>query len=62
MVSRSAVKRYHDRNILHVGINLNRSTEPELVEKVESEENRSGYIKALIRADIEAGRSRDNEE
>lgn len=31
-------------------------TEQELIDKLESVENKSGYIKGLIRADIEKGR------
>lgn len=46
-------KRYRDRSILHVGINFNRNTEPELVEKMEKVPNRSRYIKDLIREDLE---------
>lgn len=46
-------QRYRKKNVLHVGIDFNRNTEPELVEKMESVENRSGYVKDLIRRDIE---------
>ena len=53
MVQYPAQKRYHEKNILHVGINFNRATEPELVEKMESVKNRSAYIKDLVRDDIE---------
>ncbi len=48
-----SVKKYRKKSILHVGIDFNRNTEPELVEKIESVENRSGYVKELIRRDIE---------
>lgn len=48
-----SVKKYRDKSVLHVGIDFNRNTEPELVKKMESVENRSGYVKSLIRRDIE---------
>ncbi len=53
ITGKGSVKRYHEKAILHVGINFNRNTEPELVEKMESVGNRSKYIKDLMRADIE---------
>ena len=53
MVKNPAQKRYHEKAILHVGVNFNRNTEPELVEKIESVENRSAYIKGLVRDDVE---------
>ena len=59
MVQHPAQKRYHDKNILHVGINFNRNTEPELVEKMESVENRSAYIKGLVREDVRREKSDD---
>ena len=52
-----ASQRYAKENVLKVIVGINRRTEPELVEKVESVENRSGYIKDLIRADIASQRA-----
>lgn len=48
-----SVRKYRKKNVLHVGIDFNRNTEPKLVDKIESVENRSGYVKDLIRRDIE---------
>lgn len=52
-------KRYRDRSILHVGINFNRNTESELVEKMEKVPNRSRYIKDLIREDLEREKGKE---
>lgn len=35
-----------------------KSTEADLIEKLESVENKAGYIKSLIRADIEKSKKR----
>ncbi len=48
-----ANKRYREQNIMQLSVNFNRKTEPELVQKLEQVENKSGYIKSLIRKDIE---------
>lgn len=53
ITGKESVKKYHEKAILHVGINFNRSTEPELVKKIEGLANRSGYIKDLVRKDVE---------
>lgn len=45
--------RYDKENRVKVMVNFNRKTEPELVERITREENKSGYIKQLIREDIE---------
>ena len=58
MTGKAATKRYRDKAILHVGIDFNRNTEPELVEKIESQKNRSGYVKDLIRKDLESGKEK----
>lgn len=46
-------RRYHAKTIYRVTVDLNRNTESDLVERVESQPNKSGYIKGLIRADVE---------
>ena len=48
-----ANKRYNQKNLFNITVSLNRSTEPDLVEWVSSQENKSGYIKRLIREDME---------
>lgn len=51
-----ANKRYNAKNVVNVTVSLNRSTEPDLVEWMARQENRSGYIKRLIREDMERNR------
>lgn len=46
-------KRYKAANIIKVTVDLNRKTEPELVERIEEQPNRAGYLKRLIREDIQ---------
>jgi len=42
--------------MIKVNVSFNRKTEPELVVRIEAETNKAGYIKDLIRADIEKGK------
>ena len=44
--------RYEKANIVKVAVGFNRKTEPELVKRIEKEENKAGYIKRLVREDI----------
>lgn len=52
-------RRYKAANVVKLTIDLNRKTEPELIEKLdevaESGVAKSTYIKTLIRRDIESG-------
>lgn len=52
MVYYPANKRYEEKNIVKVAVGFNRRTEPELVARVEMEDNRAGYLKRLVREDI----------
>ena len=45
--------RYEKKNLVKVVTAFNRKTEPELVKRIEQEENKAGYIKRLVREDIE---------
>lgn len=45
--------RWDRKHVLRVAVSLNRDSEGDLVERVEREENRSAYLKRLIREDIE---------
>lgn len=45
--------RYEKKNVVRVTFKVIRTTEPDILEKLESVENKSGYIKSLIRADIQ---------
>lgn len=53
MVTYPSKKRYDKANIVRVAAGFNRKTEPELVERIEEEENKAGYIKRLVREDVE---------
>ncbi len=54
--------RYSKENLLKVMVGFNRRTEPDLVERVEREENKAGYLKRLVREDIERERQEGQEE
>lgn len=44
--------RYDAKNVVKVTVGFNRATEPELVERMEREENKAGYLKGLVRDDV----------
>lgn len=46
-------KRYIKKVMRSVMVSFNRNTEPELVEWIEQQENKQGYIKRLVREDME---------
>ena len=46
-------KRYEKNALRKVMIAFNRNTEPDLVEWIEATDNKAGYIKRLIREDME---------
>lgn len=46
-------KRYQDKAIRRFSVKVNRFTEPDILEKLEEQESFQGYIKRLIREDIE---------
>lgn len=52
--------RYEKKNIMQVKVGFNRSTEPDLVERLEEEPNKARYIKNLVREDVER-RRKENE-
>lgn len=53
--------KYERENLLRVMVKFNRKTEPELVERIESQENKAGYLKSLVKSDIERD-AQENEE
>lgn len=53
MVYYPANKRYEEKNIVKVAVGFNRKTEPEITERVEAEDNKAGYLKRLVREDVE---------
>ena len=44
---------YRKKNVKQVMCKLNRNTDPDLIEWIESKENMQGYLKSLIRKDME---------
>lgn len=53
MVTYPSKKRYDAKNIVKVTVGFNRNTEPELVERIEAEEERVAFLKQLVREQIE---------
>ena len=47
-----ASRKYNEKNTTVVALRLNRKTDADIISRVWEEDNRQGYIKALIRADI----------
>ncbi len=45
--------RYHKAHTVSLTIRLMKNTEQDILDKLDSVPNKAGYIKALIRADIE---------
>ena len=45
--------KYERDNLLRVMVKFNRKTEPELVERVEEQDSKAGYLKRLVKEDIE---------
>lgn len=50
-----ATARYDKQNTIPVYLKLNRKTDADILHKLDSVENRQGYIKCLIRSDIAKG-------
>ena len=48
-----AHRRYQKKNLVRFALDVNRNTEADLLEWLQSQENKAGYIKGLIRADME---------
>lgn len=55
--NKASIKRYKEANIKEVRIQLNRRTESDILDYLEMQPNKNGYIKALIRADMAAHKS-----
>lgn len=47
-------ERYIAKNIVRVVVSLNRNTDADILRHLGGVENKQGYVKALIRADIAA--------
>lgn len=52
MVQSNAARRYKAKNTIRVCIDFNKATEQPLIDVLEKQPNKAGYIKGLIRADI----------
>ena len=50
--SPAAVKRYKEKNIRQVKFEFNLKTDADILSKLDSVPNKTGYIKSLIREDI----------
>ena len=53
MANMEYLNQYEKENIRQIRLKINRKTEPELLEWIEKQENIQGYIKQLIREDME---------
>ena len=51
-----AQEKYDSENTVQIKMKLNRTTDKEILEKLESVGNKQGYIKSLIRADVKGER------
>lgn len=49
---KAASERYDRENTVRVAIKLNKKTDTDILEQLARQDNKQGYIKALIRADI----------
>lgn len=47
-----AVEKYDKANTIQIHLKLNKKTDADILEKLESVESKQGYIKGLIREDI----------
>lgn len=55
--SEKAVKKWQSKHVKRYGFPVMIDTEPEVIAKLESVPNKSGYIKDLIKADIARAKS-----
>ena len=59
MANENAQTRYHKANIVNLRLGLNRKTDQDVIEKLDSVPNKQGYIKQLIRQDIATSTSKN---
>lgn len=52
-----AREKYNKENYKVINFKVNKKTEKELIDHLEAQENKQGYIKELIRQDIEMQKS-----
>lgn len=58
-MAETAQYRYEKKALRKVMVAFNRNTEPDLVEFIEGKQNMAGYLKSLVRADMEGRVSHD---
>ena len=49
---KKAQKKYDATNTVMISIKLNRTTDADIIEKLDEQDSRQGYIKELIRKDL----------
>lgn len=49
---KKAVKKYDEAHTVQIKLKLNTTTDADILEKLNEVENKQGYIKELIRADL----------
>ena len=52
---KAAQKKYDEANTVQVKLKLNRKTDADILNRLAKAESKQGYIKALIRADLQEG-------
>ena len=52
MKKETAKERYDKANTVQVKLKLNKKTDADILDKLQSVDNKQGYIKELIRADL----------
>ena len=50
---REASKRYDKKNTIGLGLKFMKNTEADIIERLQQQDSKAGYIKRLIREDIE---------
>jgi len=59
MANMEYLNQYEKENIRQIRLKINRKTEPELLEWIEEQGNIQGYIKQLIREDMDREKEKD---
>ena len=57
MPDSEAKRRWDAENTVQISIKLNKNTDADILERLDSVPNKQGYIKELIRSDIEKGQN-----
>ena len=53
--------KYDEEHTRRIGLKLNTQTDADIIEQLEKQSSMQGYIRALIRADIAAGKGREEQ-